>query len=76
MQRRAARRSALIVLGLALGGAGGASAAPCRDLRGNFMVCPPAKIAPHCRDIKTKKPADCGKAGTEPEPAPIRRFRG
>jgi hypothetical protein len=48
-----------------------ADAAPCRDDKGKFIKCPPPAAAPaaKCRDMKTKKFAKCGTAGTEPVPA-------
>lgn len=52
--------------------AGDVFAAQCKDAKGKFMKCPPpaaAKAATKCRDMKTKKFAKCGAAGTEPVPA-------
>lgn len=48
----------------------GAQAAPtqCRDAKGKFIKCEPAKAATKCRDAKTKKFAKCGLPGTEPVP--------
>jgi hypothetical protein len=45
-----------------------AATAPCRDAKGKFVKCEPAKTAARCRDIKTKKFAKCGLPGTEPVP--------
>ena len=63
---------------LSLGAAGAAFAKPeldsagkCRD-NGRFVeakLCATAAPAGKCRDIKTKKFARCGTAGTEPVPA-------
>ena len=55
---------------------GDALAAPCRDLHGQMVACPPAKPTLQCRDAKTKKPAKCKAAGTEPVSAGIRHFNG
>lgn len=54
-----------IALVMSIGLAGAANATQCRDAHGKFMKCPPPA---HCRDIKTKKFAKCGKPGTEPVP--------
>ncbi|MEO8307247.1 MAG: hypothetical protein ABI616_04320 [Pseudomonadota bacterium] len=46
-------------------------AGKCRD-NGKFVdakLCATAAPAVHCRDVKTKKFAKCGAAGTEPVPA-------
>ena len=45
-----------------------AATTPCRDAKGKFVKCEPAKAAARCRDIKTKKFAKCGLPGTEPVP--------
>lgn len=46
-----------------------AYAAPCRDAKGHFAKCPPAKMAPkkavRCKDAKGKF-AKCGAPGTHP----------
>jgi len=44
------------------------AATQCRDAKGKFTKCEPAKAATHCRDAKTKKFAKCGLPGTEPMP--------
>ena len=70
------RKSLLIsLLALAAGAAYAApaldSAGKCRD-QGKFVdakLCATPAPAAHCRDIKTKKYAKCGTAGTEPVPA-------
>jgi hypothetical protein len=62
-----------MLLGLCLAAVGTSSAIAaeqCRDEKGKFLKCPPpATAAQKCRDIKTKKFAKCGTAGTEPVPA-------
>jgi hypothetical protein len=70
------RRAAAIALGLSVLAGGDAFAAPCRDLHGQFVACPAPKKVAHCRDIKTKQAAQCGKPGTEPVSSGIRRFNG
>ena len=54
-----------------LGASSADAAQQCRDDKGKFIKCPPvaAEPATRCRDIKTKKFAKCGTAGTEPVPA-------
>ena len=43
-----------------------AAAAPCKDAKGKFTKCPPAKVAPkRCKDAKGKF-AKCGMPGTKP----------
>ena len=49
-------------------GAADAASTQCRDAKGKFTKCEPAKAATHCRDAKTKKFAKCGLPGTEPMP--------
>jgi hypothetical protein len=44
------------------------AATQCRDAKGKFVKCEPAKAAARCRDVKTKKFAKCGLPGTEPVP--------
>jgi hypothetical protein len=47
-----------------------ALAAPCKDAKGKFTKCPPAKPAPaaRCKDAKGKF-AKCGTPGAKPVPA-------
>lgn len=45
-----------------------AATGQCRDAKGKFVKCEPAKAAVRCRDAKTKKFAKCGLPGTEPVP--------
>lgn len=70
---RSANGSAcLLAFAMVVLGASSADAAQqCRDDKGKFIKCPPvaAEPATRCRDIKTKKFAKCGTAGTEPVPA-------
>ena len=40
------------------------AAAPCKDARGKFIKCPPAKAVP-CKDAKGKF-VKCGAAGAKP----------
>jgi hypothetical protein len=41
-------------------------AAPCKDAKGKFTKCPPAKVAPvRCKDAKGKF-AKCGTPGAKP----------
>ncbi|PZU07539.1 hypothetical protein [Sphingomonas sp.] len=49
---------------LALGGVSGAQAAPCKDAKGKFTKCPPAKPVP-CKDAKGKF-VKCGTPGAKP----------
>lgn len=61
--------AALLGLGLAAFGGATANAAQCRGDDGKFVKCKPAaEAATKCRNIKTKKFAKCGAAGTEPVP--------
>ena len=62
---------ATLAFALTVFSAGDVFAAQCKDAKGKFMKCPPpaAAVAKKCRDIKTKKFAKCGAAGTEPVPA-------
>lgn len=55
-----------VLLGLALGG-GSVFAAPCKDAKGRFIKCPPAKVASaaRCRTAKGAF-AKCGTPGTGP----------
>jgi hypothetical protein len=70
------RLAAAIALGLSVFSAADALAAPCRDLHGQFVACPPPKAPEHCIAIKTRQPAKCGTPGTENPHAGIRRFNG
>jgi len=63
-------RALLIAATLAFAFSSAQAAAPCRDAKGKFIKCPAAAASTaKCRDIKTKKFAKCGTAGTEPVPA-------
>jgi hypothetical protein len=68
--------AAAIALGLSVLAGTNARAAPCRDLHGQFIACPPAKPPPACKTIKSKQPAKCGTAGTETLHPGLRRFNG
>jgi hypothetical protein len=74
--RRALTLFATLAFTVGLAGAAGAAptldaAGKCRD-GGKFVKAALCKTAPapaaRCRDIKTKKFAKCGTAGTEPVP--------
>jgi hypothetical protein len=53
----------------AVGLAGSAGAAPCKDAKGKFVKCPaPAASTTRCRDKTTKAFAKCGAPNTEPVP--------
>lgn len=56
-----------IVLGLGLAGMAAPSvAAPCKDAKGKFIKCPPAKKAPvRCKDGRGKF-VKCGMPGAKP----------
>lgn len=70
------RLAAAIAPGLSVMSGADALAAPCRDLHGQFIACPPPKAPEHCVEIKTRQPAKCGTPGTEAPHAGIRRFNG
>ncbi|HWW63124.1 MAG TPA: hypothetical protein VNZ43_00030 [Sphingomonadaceae bacterium] len=58
--------SAALAFGLIAGGAAPTLAAPCKDAKGKFIKCPPAKKAPvRCKDIKGKF-VKCGMPGAKP----------
>jgi len=58
--------SAVLALGLVAGSAAPAAAAPCKDAKGKFIKCPPAKSAPvRCKDAKGKF-TKCGTPGARP----------
>ena len=58
---------AAAVLALAAIAPGPALAAPCKDAKGKFIKCPPAKAAPatRCKDGKGKF-VKCGTPGAKP----------
>ena len=59
--------TAAVILAVCSGFTAGA-AQPCRDAKGKFVKCEPAKAPPRCRDIKSKKFAKCSAPNTEPVP--------
>ncbi len=65
-----------IALGLSVFAGARAWAAPCRDLHGQFIACPPVKAPPVCKTIKSGQPAKCGTPGTEALHPGLRRFNG
>jgi hypothetical protein len=59
------RRIVPAILALVLlGGAAPSLAAPCKDAKGKFIKCPPAKPVP-CKDTKGKF-VKCGTPGAKP----------
>ncbi|QJU60685.1 hypothetical protein HL653_14380 [Sphingomonas sp. AP4-R1] len=54
----------LALAGLAVGGTTAAQAAPCKDAKGKFVKCPPAKPVP-CKDAKGKF-VKCSAPGAKP----------
>jgi len=57
--------SAAVAL-ISLSAAAASQAAPCKDAKGKFMKCPPAKTAPvRCKDAKGKF-AKCDAPGAKP----------
>jgi hypothetical protein len=68
--------AAAIAFGLSVFCGADAVAAPCRDLHGQIVACPPPKAPEHCFDIKTRQSAKCGTPGTEAPRAGIRRCNG
>ena len=57
----------VIAMSLSLGAASPTLAAPCKDAKGKFMKCPPAKpmAAARCKDA-TGKFVKCGMPGAKP----------
>ena len=67
MIRKLMTAAALLSFGASLTAAAPALAAPCKDAKGKFTKCPPAKPAPavRCKDAKGKF-AKCGTPGATP----------
>jgi hypothetical protein len=54
----------LALAALSAGGVTAAQAAPCKDAKGKFIKCPPAKPVP-CKDARGKF-VKCGAPGAKP----------
>lgn len=60
-------RTLIAAAGLALlAGAPASAAAPCKDAKGKFMKCPPAKKMPAARCRMNGKFVKCGTPGAKP----------